>query len=100
MTWRALFFWLYTLVESWLNDMLHYDSNAQSGEASQGLALMVGPGRNRPTSVYRLGEMPIQSCGQSFSARRGKRYTEIGLLLNMSSDTFSNPHVWVPPCNV
>ena len=36
------------LVESWLNDMLHYDSNAQSGEASQGLALKVGgPGRNR-----------------------------------------------------
>jgi hypothetical protein len=24
--------------------------------------------------------MPIQSCGQSVSARRGKRYTEIGLL--------------------
>jgi len=22
--------------------------------------------------------MPIQSCGQSVSARRGKRYTEIG----------------------
>ena len=27
---------------------------------------------NRPISVYRLGEMPIQSCGQSVSARRGK----------------------------
>jgi hypothetical protein len=25
----------------------------------------------RPISVYRLGEMPIQSCGQSVSARRG-----------------------------
>ena len=24
--------------------------------------------------------MPIQSCGQSVSAQRGKRYTEIGLL--------------------
>jgi hypothetical protein len=35
---------------------------------------------NRPISVYRLCEMPIQSCGQSVSARRGKRYTEIGLL--------------------
>jgi hypothetical protein len=58
----------------------------------------------RPISVYRLGEMPIQSCGQSVSARRGKagarlnahtelqtqhqrsarggkRYTEIGQLL-------------------
>ena len=27
---------------------------------------------NRPISVYRLGEMPIQSCGQSISASRGK----------------------------
>jgi hypothetical protein len=27
---------------------------------------------NRPISVYGLGEMPIQSCGQSVSARRGK----------------------------
>jgi hypothetical protein len=27
---------------------------------------------NRPVSVYRLGEMPIQSCGQSDSAPRGK----------------------------
>jgi len=25
---------------------------------------------NRPISVYRLGEMPIQSCGQSVSAPR------------------------------
>jgi hypothetical protein len=24
--------------------------------------------------------MPIQSCGQSFSAQRGKRYTEVGVL--------------------
>ena len=59
-------------------------------------------GGNRPISVYRLGEMPlpIQSrgqsiraresgrhvecqyrvCGQSVSARRGRRYTESGLL--------------------
>ena len=29
-------------------------------------------GLNRPISVYRLGEMPIQSCGQSVSAPRGK----------------------------
>jgi len=36
--------------------------------------------KNRPISVYRLGEMPIQSCGQSVSARRGQQYTEIGLL--------------------
>jgi len=27
---------------------------------------------NRPISVYRLGGMPIQSCGQSVSAPRGK----------------------------
>ena len=27
------------------------------------------------------GRMPIQSCRQSVSARRGKRYTEIGLFL-------------------
>jgi len=34
----------------------------------------------RPTSVYRLGEMPVPSCGHSVSAWRGKRYAEIGLL--------------------
>ena len=39
---------------------------------------------NRPILVYRLGETPIQSCGQSFSAPRGKRYTEIGLLYPMT----------------
>jgi len=27
---------------------------------------------NRPISVYRLGDMPIQSCGQCVSAQRGK----------------------------
>jgi hypothetical protein len=27
---------------------------------------------NRPISVYLLVEMPIQSCGQSISAQRGK----------------------------
>jgi len=32
----------------------------------------VGPGNNRPISIYRLGEMPIQSCVQSVSAPRGK----------------------------
>jgi hypothetical protein len=33
----------------------------------------VGPCRfNRPISIYRLGEMPIQSCVQSVSAPRGK----------------------------
>jgi hypothetical protein len=30
------------------------------------------PDGNRPISVYRLGEMPIQSCGQSVGAPRGK----------------------------
>jgi hypothetical protein len=29
-------------------------------------------GRNRPILVYRLGGMPIQSCRQSVSAKRGK----------------------------
>ena len=29
-------------------------------------------GDHKPISVYRLGEMPIQSCGQSVSAPRGK----------------------------
>jgi hypothetical protein len=29
-------------------------------------------GGNRTISVYRLGEMPIQNCGQSVSARRVK----------------------------
>ena len=28
--------------------------------------------RNRPISVYRLGKMPIQSCGHNVSAPRGK----------------------------
>ena len=28
--------------------------------------------RNRPVSVYRHDEMPIQTCGQSVSAPRGK----------------------------
>jgi len=28
--------------------------------------------RNRPISVYRLGAMPIQSCGQNVIAPRGK----------------------------
>ena len=62
---------------------------------------------NRPISVYRLGGMPIQSCGQSVSAphgkagarliahtscvhgeasaRRGTQYTEIGMLLKPSA---------------
>ena len=35
---------------------------------------------NRPISIYRLGEMPIQSCGQCVSSPRGKQYTVIGLL--------------------
>jgi hypothetical protein len=44
-----------------------------------------GPRSNRPISVYCLGKMPIQSCGQSVSTRRRKRYTEIGLLPATSS---------------
>ena len=37
-----------------------------------------GSGYNRPVSVYRPGEMPMQSCGQSVSAPRG----EAGVRLN------------------
>jgi len=40
--------------------------------ASAGTMGAFNAGFNRPISVYRLGEMPIQSCGQSVSARRGK----------------------------
>ena len=41
--------------------------------------------------------MPIQSSGQSVSARRGDRYTEIGLLQSRSDLSFEvvmvgNPH--------
>jgi hypothetical protein len=36
------------------------------------LDLLDGVVGNRPISVYRLGEMHIQSCGQSVSAPRGK----------------------------
>ena len=38
--------------------------------------------------MYRLGKMPIQSCGQSVSARCWKRSTETGLLA--SYDVASN----------
>jgi len=46
----------------------------RGGPAASGLgdAAEAGPGRYRPISVYRLGEMPIQSCGHSVSALRGK----------------------------
>jgi len=40
-------------------------------------------------SVYRLGEMRIQSCGQSVSAWRGKRYTEISLLRIITRPTLN-----------
>jgi hypothetical protein len=33
---------------------------------------VLGRATNRPTSVYRLTELPIQSCGQSVSASHGK----------------------------
>jgi len=39
-------------------------------------------GGNRPISVYRPGEMPIQSCGQSVSAPRG----EAGVRLNAHTE--------------
>jgi hypothetical protein len=38
--------------------------------------------RNRPISVYRLGETSIQSCGQSVSAPRGKP----GVMLNAHTE--------------
>jgi len=56
-------------------------SSGARGNASSGGPVMEGrltagvqvwPGRYRPISVYRLGEMPIQSCGQSVSAPSGK----------------------------
>jgi hypothetical protein len=37
---------------------------------------------NRPTSVYRLGEMPTQRCGQSVSDPRGKA----GAMLNAHTE--------------
>ena len=37
---------------------------------------------NRPNSVYHLGEMHIQSCGQSVSALHGK----VGVRLNAHTD--------------
>jgi hypothetical protein len=37
---------------------------------------------NRPISVYRLIEMPIQSCGQSVSVPRGKA----GIKLNAHTE--------------
>jgi hypothetical protein len=70
------------------------------GEAGGSFRASTGPASNRPISVYLLGEMPIQSWGQSVSvprwkvgaslnaqrifgqsasAQREKRYTEIGL---------------------
>jgi len=43
---------------------------------------------NWPVSVYRLREMPIQSCGQSVSAQRGKRpIVEIGPLWKALPET-------------
>jgi hypothetical protein len=41
-----------------------------------------GPTLNSPISVYRLGEMPIQSCGQCVSAPRG----EAGARLNAHTE--------------
>ena len=51
---------------------------------------------NRPISVYRLGEMPIQSCGQNVSAPRGKAgarlgRNNLGLVILMNPTTHFNP---------
>jgi len=48
--------------------------NMSSFHVSCGITQVVpgNIGSNMPISVYRLGEMPIQSCGQGVSAQRGK----------------------------
>jgi hypothetical protein len=73
MTWRA------ACGRPWVWETLDY---AGARAAAENITRLVGPGRccsprhrmrfNRPVSVYRLSEMPIQSCGQSVSAPRGK----------------------------
>ena len=60
------------------------------------IAYPAGP-PNRPFSVYRLGEMPIQSCGQSISAPRGKAsarltaHTELREMRQRSASTGLRP---------
>jgi hypothetical protein len=51
------------------------------GERLCGVGPLSATSYNGPISVYRLGDMPILSCGQIVSARHGKRYTEIGLFM-------------------
>jgi len=54
------------------------DSSSHLLDTSHGGTGLTIHGVNRPISVYRQGEMPIQSCGQSVSAPRGKA----GVMLN------------------
>jgi len=59
-----------------------YTKDTTRADSLEGLALEVPPAAycsprhgmpfNTPISVYRLGEMPTQTCGQSVSAPRGK----------------------------
>jgi len=50
----------------------HPQAHRNSGTTRYHRRILHPPVLNRPISVYRLGEMPIQSCGQSVSAPRGK----------------------------
>jgi len=54
-----------------------FDTFHQVGLLLPGVRLL-----NMPISVYRLGEMPIQSCRQSVSAPRG----EAGVRLNVHTE--------------
>ena len=56
-----------------VRSVLACSSSRVSGRSSISSSLSYHQGQpNRPILVYRLGEMPIQSCGQSVSAPRGK----------------------------
>jgi hypothetical protein len=48
------------------------DAEARAAMAEQEVVRSRAGPCNRPISVYRLGDMPIQSCGQSVSAPRGE----------------------------
>jgi len=54
-----------------LDGPIHVVNNPARGPNERQLLRRVA-GPNTPIAVYRLGEMPIQSCGQSVSAARGK----------------------------
>jgi hypothetical protein len=78
MTWGAMFTCPEVLVDNRENFGGRTNRVANSEEHVRRLRTREAGGAahtlpaNRPISVYGLGEMPIQSCGQSFSAPRGK----------------------------